>query len=104
MLNFLRSRKTVKLKSSGHAKWAILLAFILSTAALSSPAAMAQEGEPQVIDQVVAQVNTDVITLSRVRREMKEAIKARVQQGGMTEQQATEDVARRQPELIASLI
>src|SRR5215210_1273558 len=63
----------------------------------------AQEGEPQVIDQVVAQVNNDVITLSRVRRELREAIKARVQQG-VTEQQATEEVTRRQPELIASLI
>src|SRR5215210_3959406 len=63
----------------------------------------AQEGEPQVIDQVVAQVNNDVITLSRVKRELKEAVEARVQQG-MPEQQATEDVARRQPELIASLI
>jgi peptidyl-prolyl cis-trans isomerase SurA len=68
-----------------------------------SSSALAQEGEPQVIDQVVAQVNNDVITLSRVRRELREAIKARVQQG-VTEQQATEDVTRRQPELIASLI
>jgi peptidyl-prolyl cis-trans isomerase SurA len=95
----------VKLKSSGHrASWVLLLAFVFSAFMAGSSTTMAQEGEPQVIDQVVAQVNNDVITLSRVRRELKEAIKARVQQGGMTEQQATEDVMRRQSELIASLI
>ncbi|HEX8137475.1 MAG TPA: peptidyl-prolyl cis-trans isomerase [Pyrinomonadaceae bacterium] len=94
----------MKLNKSGHASRALLLAFIFSAFIVGSPAVLAQEGEPQVIDQVVAQVNNDVITLSRVRRELKEAIKARVQQGGMTEQQATEDVMRRQPELIASLI
>lgn len=93
----------MKLKSSGHASWALLLAFVLSAFMLISSSVMAQESEPQVIDQVVAQVNNDVITLSRVRRELKEAIKARVQQG-VSEQQATEDVMRRQPELIASLI
>ena len=89
------------LKFSGLS-WAILSAFILT--AFTMPVSVsAQEGEPQVIDQVVAQVNNDVITLSRVRRELREAIKARVQQG-VTEQQATDDVTRRQPELIASLI
>ena len=77
---------------------ALILSFVLPVAMVS-----AQEGEPQIIDQVVAQVNNDVITLSRVRRELREAIKARVQQGA-TEQQATEDVTRRQPELIASLV
>lgn len=74
----------------------ILYAFIPS-------AALGQEGEAQVIDQVVAQVNNDVITLSRVRRELKEAINARKGQG-ISEQQATEEMTKRQPELIASLI
>ncbi len=76
---------------------AVLLAFI------SPPAALGQEGEAQVVDQVVVQVNNDVITLSRIRRELKEAVNARKQQGA-TEQQATEELAKRQPELIASLI
>jgi peptidyl-prolyl cis-trans isomerase SurA len=70
---------------------------------IAPAAAFGQEGEAQVIDQVVAQVNNDVITLSRVRREMKEAINARKSQG-LTEQQATEEMTKRQPELIASLI
>lgn len=76
---------------------------LMILSAMMATAAMGQEGEAQVIDQVVAQVNNDVITLSRVRRELKEAINARKQQGA-SEQQATEEITKRQPELIASLI
>lgn len=88
-------------KLTGRAR-AVLAAAIL-TAFISSSAALGQEGEPQVVDQVVAQVNDGVITLSRVRRELKEAINARKQQG-VAEQQATEEMTKRMPELIASLI
>ena len=63
----------------------------------------AQEGEMQVVDEVIAQVNDDVITLSMLKRETKERIEA-LKQSGMTEQQATEEVAKRQSELIATLI
>ena len=70
---------------------------------LNPAAASAQDSELQVVDQVIAQVNNDVVTLSMVRRETKEAVQAFVQQG-MTEQKATEEVMRRQPEIIASLI
>ena len=56
-----------------------------------------------VVDEVIAQVNDDVITLSMLKRETKERIEA-LKQNGMTEQQATEEVAKRQPELIATLI
>ena len=63
----------------------------------------AQEGETTVVDEVVAQVNDDVITLSQLRRETKERIEALKQQG-MTEQQAQDEVAKRQAELIATLI
>jgi len=76
---------------------------VMVLCALIAPAALGQEGEAQVIDQVVAQVNNDVITLSRVRRELKEAINARKAQGA-SEQQATEEMTKRQAELIASLI
>ena len=68
-----------------------------------SGSAFAQEGEMQVIDEVIAQVNDDVITLSMLKRETKERIEA-LKQGGMSEQQATEQVAKRQGELIATLI
>ena len=73
---------------------------ILTFAAVS---AFAQEGEMQVVDEVIAQVNDEVITLSMLKRETKERVDA-LKQSGMTEQQANEEVAKRQPELIATLI
>lgn len=79
-----------------------LAAFALLS--LFSAARAQEEGEPRVVDQVIAQVNNDVITLSMLRREMREAVEALKQQRGMTEQQATEEVQKRQSELIASLI
>src|SRR5690348_3105743 len=65
--------------------------------------AFAQEGEMQVVDEVIAQVNDDVITLSMLKRETKERVDA-LKQNGMTEQQATAEVAKHQAELIATLI
>jgi parvulin-like peptidyl-prolyl isomerase len=76
-------------------------ALILVTLAATS--VFAQEGEMQVVDEVIAQVNDDVITLSMLKRETKERIEA-LKQSGMTEQQATEEVTKRQAELIATLI
>ena len=63
----------------------------------------AQEGETTVIDEVIAQVNDDVITLSMLKREQRERIEALKQQG-MSEQQATDEVNKKQAELIATLI
>jgi len=68
-----------------------------------SGSAFAQEGEMQVVDEVIAQVNDDVITLSMLKRENKERVEA-LKQNGMSEQQATEEVAKKQAELIATLI
>jgi hypothetical protein len=65
--------------------------------------AVAQEGEMTVVDEVIVQVNDDVITLSMLKRETRERIEA-LKQRGMTEQQATEEVAKTQAELIATLI
>jgi len=65
--------------------------------------AFAQEGEMQVVDEVIAQVNDDVITLSMLKRETQERIDA-LKQSGMTEQQAKDEVTKRQAELIATLI
>lgn len=69
----------------------------------SGRAVVAQEGEPQVIDSVIAQVNGDVVMLSTLKREVKEAIDAFKQQG-VEEAKAAEEVNKRRPELIASLI
>ena len=64
----------------------------------------AQEGDMQVVDEVIAQVNDDIITLSMLKREMKERVQALIQQNGMTEQQANENVTKHRDELIATLI
>ncbi len=68
-----------------------------------SSAALAQEAELKVVDEVIAQVNEDVITLSMVRRETKQRIEA-LKQGGMPEQQAIDEVTKHQADLIATLI
>ena len=65
--------------------------------------AFAQEGEMTVVDEVIAQVNDDVITLSMLKRETRERIEA-LKQNGMTEQQALDEVTKKQSELIAMLI
>ncbi len=77
---------------------------VFTPAILSFPArVVAQEGELQVVDEVIAQVNDDVITLSMLKRETKERIEA-LKQGGMTEQQAAAEVSKHQFDLIATLI
>ncbi len=71
--------------------------------AVSSAVVFAQEGELRVVDEVIVQVNDDVITLSMLKREMKERIEA-FKQSGMPEAKANEEVNKRQAELIAALI
>lgn len=63
----------------------------------------AQESEPVVVDEVVAQVNEGVVTLSRIKREMKDAIDALVR-AGKTPEAAKTEVESRQGELIANII
>jgi parvulin-like peptidyl-prolyl isomerase len=63
----------------------------------------AQEGETVVVDEVIAQVNDDVITLSMLKKETKERVDA-LKNNGMTEQQAIDEVNKHQAELIATLI
>ena len=77
--------------------------FIFAILILNAAPTFGQEGELQVVDEVIAQVNDDVITLSMLRRESKERIEA-LKQGGMTQQQAADEVNTRQAELIATLI
>ena len=80
---------------------AAFLALVVFT--FNARPAFAQEGEMTVVDEVVAQVNDDVITLSMLKRETRERIEA-LKQNGMTEQQATDEVTKKQAELIATLI
>src|SRR2546427_1638478 len=77
--------------------------FLLAAFVISPALARAQEGEPVVVDEVIAQVNDGVITLSMLKREMKERIEA-LKQNGVSERQATDEVTKGQAELIATLI
>ena len=83
--------------------FAVIAFLVLAMLAATPTKIFAQEGEMQVVDEVIAQVNDDVITLSMLKRETKERIEA-LKQSGMTEQQAMDEVSKRQPELIATLI
>jgi parvulin-like peptidyl-prolyl isomerase len=74
--------------------FALLLAFV---------PAWAQEGEPVVIDEVIAQVNNDVVTLSMLRKASADAIEA-FKQEGADEKKATDEVQKRQAEIVLSLI
>jgi len=92
-------------KSKFYAR-AFLTAFaLLASATVAAPAARAQEeGTARVVDEVIAQVNTEVITLSALKREMREAAQGLAQAKGIPLDQAEAEVAKRQPEIIATLI
>ncbi|MGI8884879.1 MAG: peptidylprolyl isomerase [Pyrinomonadaceae bacterium] len=77
--------------------------FSIAVLLTMSIAAFAQESETKVIDEVVAQVNEGVITLSRIKREMKAATDSYVQEG-KTREEAQKLVEEKQGELIANLI
>jgi len=77
--------------------------FVFAIVALAPSSAFAQESEMQVVDEVIAQINDDVITLSMLKRESKERVDA-LRQSGMSEQEANAEVIKRQPELIATLV
>ena len=77
----------------------LLLTIIL----LAGFSASAQETQERVVDEVVAQVNEGVITLSRIKREAKAIVDSEVQQG-KTREAAQKLVDEKQGELIANLI
>lgn len=79
-------------------------ALFMAAAILFLPSmATAQEGEPVVVDEVIAQVNDGVVTLSQLKREMKERVET-LKQNGMSAEQAQAEVEKRKSELIATLI
>jgi len=85
-------------------KFTLVAALLFLSASFMSPALVrAQEGEPVVVDEVIAQVNDGIVTLSQVKREMKERVQAMVS-GGMPEAQAVAEVEKKKNELIAILI
>lgn len=93
----LRSNSVRKAFSFAAIMFAAILVLFTPTRSIT------QEGELRVVDEVIVQVNDDIITLSMLKREMKERIES-LKQGGTPEQQATDEVTKRQAELIATLI
>ena len=77
--------------------------FIIAVLVWSNAVVFAQESEAKVVDEVVAQVNESVVTLSQIKREMSEAIASFVKEG-KTPEQAKSEIEGKQGELIASLI
>lgn len=77
--------------------------FLIAILSFMSISAFAQESEVNVVDEVVAQVNEGVLTLSRIRREMKTIVDSYVTEGKSREE-AQKLVNDKQPELIANLI
>lgn len=84
-------------------KLTISLLCLLAALVISPARARAQEGEPVVVDEVIAQVNDGVVTLSQLKREMKERVDT-LKQNGMTELQANTEVQSHKAELIMILI
>jgi peptidyl-prolyl cis-trans isomerase SurA len=78
--------------------FAALLTFV------AAPARAQEEGVPKVVDEVIAQVNTEVITLSMLRQEMKDAAGALAQARGIPIEQAQAEIAKKQNEMIVTLI
>ncbi|HNQ15239.1 MAG TPA: peptidyl-prolyl cis-trans isomerase [Pyrinomonadaceae bacterium] len=79
------------------------IAAIVTVLFISAFSVFAQETELKVIDEVVAQVNDGVITLSRVRREMKGQVDMLVEQG-KTRDVANAEVQSKEGEIIAKII
>lgn len=77
--------------------------FLIAVFIFSAFSAFAQETESVVVDEVIAQVNDGVITLSRVKREMQNAVDSLVQKGAKPEE-AKAEVEKKKGELIANMI
>ena len=84
-------------------KYLFSACLLLSLVVLGNFSASAQETQERVVDEVVAQVNDGVITLSRVKREAKAIVDTEVQ-GGKTREAAQKAIDEKQGELIANLI
>ena len=84
-------------------KFISLALLVTALFALAPSSTHAQEGEPVVVDEVIAQVNDGVVTLSQLKREMKERVET-LKQNGMSAEQAATEVEKKRPELIAILI
>lgn len=81
----------------------LAFAALLLTFAAYAPASAQEEGVPVVIDEVIAQVNAEVVTLSMLKREMRNAVEA-LKQRGMSATEAQAEVEKNRGRIIANLI
>src|SRR6185503_9916557 len=77
--------------------------FLIAILFITGFSVSAQETELKVVDEVVAQVNESVVTLSGVKREMKEIVNLLIE-SGKTREQAEAEVESKKAELIANTI
>lgn len=94
-MNFIRQEQKMRYINSAVLLFAVVFLGVFSAAA--------QETETVVVDEVVAQVNEGVITLSRVKREMQGAVESLVQEG-KTREEAQKLIESKKGELIANII
>lgn len=78
--------------------------FLIAILVFSGLTTRAQESELKVVDEVIAQVNDSVVTLSRVKREMKDMTDSLVAEGKKTPEQAKTEIESQQGEIIANII
>lgn len=83
---------------------ALALAVPALLAVMGTTARAQEEGVPVVLDEPIVQVNNDVIMLSQLKRESREFKEAIIRGRGLTEEQANQEVAAKQGEIIVSLI
>jgi len=91
------------MRVSRAALGALVLASVLAPSSVS-PVQAQEEGVPRVIDEVIAQVNAEVITLSTLKREMAEASEALKMQQNLTDEKAAEEIGKRRAEIIVTLV
>src|SRR5437762_4626819 len=84
-------------------KYLRLAVLLIAATLLAAISTVAQENDVKVVDEVVAVVNDGVITLSSIKRQMKNDVDSMVQQG-MKREDAQKKVDEHQGELIANLI
>lgn len=91
--------KNIFARAAAFAFAAVLIALVAA-----SPARAQEEGAPVVLDEPIVQVNDSVIMLSQLKRENAEFKEVLMKQRGLTAEQADEEIAKKQPEIILNLI
>ncbi len=84
-------------------KYIYSIFLLFAVVASARVAVSAQETQERVVDEVIAQVNEGVITLSRIKRESKSIVDEQVK-AGKTPEEAQRMVEEKKGELIANLI